>query len=601
MRTVSLRSTVALVAAVAAAVAAPSVASAAEGQIIVKYAAGADAQERSEARDDADVVRSATLPLAQTELVTPERGTSVTEAVAYLERSSDIAYAEPDRPRSAFATTNDPQFADQWALENTGQHIFVGPKAWNWDTGTPGDDIDVIRAWDLATEAVPTVAVVDSGVDLQHPDLAANLLPNGKDFIDGDNVPNDQNGHGTHVAGTIGAVGNNRVGVTGVAWRAHLLPVRVLDASGEGSVSTVIEGEQYAATAGAKVVNMSLGGASPSKTEFDAIRTAKDTLFVVAAGNAGADVDTTDSYPCAYDLPNVICVAATGGHDQLASFSNYGAQSVDIAAPGVDILSTYPTAMESNSTTPGYGFLNGTSMATPEVAGAAALLLSRDSTLTPWQVRSKLMAGADQVPGLQGKVASGGRLDVYGAMNAAAPPAEAQPFAAAEAPAARTTRTTTPTTTPTPAPTAPSTPVTSTPATSTPSTTPVVHQPVADRTAPAVTPALAGRHTLATLLAGRLRASVTTSERAIVRFDLRVDGRTAKRLHLSKTGAAVVQIGTGSATVTKAGKKAATLRLTSAAKRALARVRNVKVALRATATDAAGNARTRSVAVTVTR
>jgi subtilisin family serine protease len=597
MRTVSLRSTVALVAAVAAAFAAPSVASAADGQIIVKYAAGADAQERSEARDAADVVRASALPLARTELVTPERGTSVTEAVAYLERSSDVAYAEPDHPRSAFATTNDPQFADQWALENTGQDIFVGPEAWNWDTGTPGDDIDVIRAWDLATDAVPTVAVVDSGVDLQHPDLAANLLSNGKDFIDGDNVPNDQNGHGTHVAGTIGAVGNNRVGVTGVAWRAHLLPVRVLDALGEGSVSTVIEGEQYAATAGAKVVNMSLGGASPSKTEFDAIRTAKDTLFVVAAGNAGADVDTTDSYPCAYDLPNVICVAATGGHDELASFSNFGAQSVDIAAPGVDILSTYPTGMRSNSK-PGYEYLDGTSMATPEVSGAAALVLTKDPTLTPWQVRSKLMAGADQVAGLQGKVASGGRLDAYGAMNAAAPPAEAQPFAAAEAPTARTTRTTTPTTTPTP--TAPSTPVTSTPATSTPSTTPVVHQPAADRTAPAVTPALAGRHTLATLLAGRLRASVTTSERAIVRFDLRVDGRTAKRLHLSKTAAAV-QIGTGSATLTKAGKKAATLRLTSAAKRALARVRTVKVALRATATDAAGNARTRSVAVTVTR
>jgi hypothetical protein len=192
------------------------------------------------------------------------------------------------------------------------------------------------------------------------------------------------------------------------------------------------------------------------------------------------------------------------------------------------------------------------------------------------------------VPGLHGKVASGGRLDVYGAMSATAPAAGAQAGAAAEGPAPRTVTPTTPTT--------PSTPATPTP----PHATPTL-QPAADRTAPTVTPALAGRHTLATLLAGRLRASVTTSERAIVRFDLRVDGRTAKRLHLSKTGAAAVQIGTGSATLTKAGKKAATLRLTSAAKRALARVRNVKLALRATATDAAGNARTRSVTVIVTR
>jgi subtilisin family serine protease len=584
MRTVSLRSTVALVAAVAAAFAAPSVASAAEGQIIVKYAAGADAQERSEARDAADVIRASALPLARTELVTPEHGTSVTEAVADLERSGDVAYAEPDAPRIAFATTttDDPGFGDQWALENTGrQWIWSGS---GFSLGTPGDDINVRAAWDLAgTEATPIVAVVVSGMDLEHPDLKANILSGSRDFVDGDNAPNDQNGHGTHVAGTIGAVGNNATGVTGVAWKAKLLPVRVLDAEGSASVSTVINGERYAATAGAKIVNMSLGGASPSQAEHDALLNARDTLFVVAAGNDSANVDTTGSYPCAYDLPNVICVAATGGNDELADFSNYGANTVDIAAPGVDILSTYPTGMRSNSK-PGYEYLDGTSMATPEVSGAAALVLTKDPTLAPWQVRAMLMAGADQVPGLDGKVASGGRLDVYGAMSATAPAAGA---AAAEGPAPRTVTPTTPTT--------PSTPATPTP----PHATPTL-QPAADRTAPAVTPALAGRHTLATLLAGRLRASVTTSERAIVRFDLRVDGRTAKRLHLSKTAAAV-QIGTGSATLTTAGKKAATLRLTSAAKRALARVRNVKVALRATATDAAGNARTRSVAVTVTR
>ena len=192
MRTVPRRSTLALLAAVAAAFAAPAVATAAEGQIIVKYAPGADARDRADARDDADVVRSAALPLAQTELVTPERGTSVREAVADLERSADVAYAEPDRPRSAFdddtppsttpetppteepppaeepptppapTTANDPGFADQWALENTGmQRIWSGTF---WYIGIAGDDINVRPAWDLAgTEATPTVAVIDSG------------------------------------------------------------------------------------------------------------------------------------------------------------------------------------------------------------------------------------------------------------------------------------------------------------------------------------------------------------------------------------------------------------------------------------------------------
>jgi subtilisin family serine protease len=608
MRTVPPRSILALLVAVTAAFAAPSVASAANGQIIVKYAAGADAQDRSAARDDASVIRSGALPLAQTELVTPERGTSVNEAIADLQRSADVAYAEPDQPRSAFATTtpltppptNDPDFGDQWALQNTGtQQIWSGS---SWYLGTPGDDIDVTPVWQsLGTEAAPTVAVVDSGIDLEHPDLKANILSSGKDFVDGDDVPADQNGHGTHVAGTIGAVGNNSTGVTGVAWKAHLLPIRVLNASGSGSVSNVIKGYQYAAAAGAKVVNLSLGGASPSQAEYDAIRAASSTLFVAAAGNDGANVDTTDSYPCAYDLPNVLCVAATGGRDELASFSNYGANSVDIAAPGVDILSTYPTTMRT-SELPGYEWLSGTSMATPEVSGAAALVLTQHPELTPWQVRAMLMAGADQVPGLQGKVASGGRLDVYGAMNAAAPAVQAQPMAATEAPAPRTVTTTAPPTTPTtPAP--PSTPATPAPATPTPAhTTPTtVQQPTADRTAPSVAPALAGRHALAKLLAGRLRASVTTSERATVRFELRLDGRTAKRLHLSKSSTAAVSIGTAGATLTQAGTKAATLRLTSAAKRALARLRTVKVALRATATDAAGNARTRSITVTVSR
>src|SRR3954471_8861451 len=182
MRIVPRRFSIALfaaVSAVVAVVAAPSAATAATGDIIVKYAAGADPHERAEARADADVVARDTLPLARTEVVAPEAGTTVSEAVADLERSPDVAYAEPDAPRSAFLTSNDPDFRDQWALRNTGkQRIYAGD---GFTFGTAGDDINVLAAWDLATEAVPTVAVVDSGIDLEHPDLKANILTGGKD------------------------------------------------------------------------------------------------------------------------------------------------------------------------------------------------------------------------------------------------------------------------------------------------------------------------------------------------------------------------------------------------------------------------------------
>ena len=484
MRTVPHRSSLALLLAVVAVLAVPAAASAAEGQIIVKYASGADAQDRADARDDADVVSGASLPLDRTQLVTPERGTSVAKAVAKLELSRDVVYAEPDALRSGFdAPTNDPRFGDQWALENTGQQIFDNSLG-RFTTGLSGSDIDVVPAWaDGVTESSVTVGVVDSGADLEHPDLKPNILSGGKDFIDGDTTPMDQNGHGTHVAGIIGAVGDNGTGVTGVAWSASILPVRVLNAKGSGSVTTVVNGYNWAVSHGARIVNVSLGGSAPSQTEYDALRNASNTLFVVAAGNDGVNVDATDSYPCAYDLPNVLCVAATGGDDRLAGFSDYGAQSVDIAAPGVGILSTYPTALSGGFRQGPYQVMSGTSMATPEVTGAAALVLGQDTSLTPWQLREQLMDSVDKVPALEGKVASGGRLDVAAAL-AATPPTDATPVSSSNAPPARLAPTTTAAT-----PTTPATPVTPTPA------APVLRAPApaVDRTAPTVSATLAGR------------------------------------------------------------------------------------------------------------
>src|SRR3954451_988690 len=604
MRTVPRRSSIALLAAVsavAAVVAAPSAATAATGDVIVKYAPGADPVERAEARANADVVARDTLPLPRTEVVAPEAGTTVARAVADLERSPDVAYAEPDAPRSAGSTVpNDPLFGWQWSLQNTGA-IFDRRSNQPSYAGTAGDDIDVLAAWDMrVTKSDVTVGVVDSGVALEHPDLKANLLTGGKDIFDDDDTPQDENGHGTHVAGIIGAVGNNQLGISGIAWKASVLPVRVLGADGSAPVSTVVAGYTYAVGHGARIVNVSLGGDRPSQTEYDALRNAADTLFVVAAGNDAVNVDTTDSYPCAYDLPNVLCVAATGANDRLASFSDYGPKSVDIAAPGVDVLSTYPTALSSDRTWPSR-WPDGTSMATPEVTGAAALVLGQDPALTPYQLREKLLASAHPVAGLEDKVASGGRLDVAAAL-AQPSPTDPTPASSLTAPPARQAATTpTPTT-----PTTPTTPVVSQPApvasTPLPSTAPApAPKRTADTTAPAVTPALATRGALKLLLARRLKASVATSERATVRFELRLDGRTAKKLHLANSSAKAVRIATGGATLTAAGTKAGTLRLTSAAKRALGPVRRLKVTLRATAPDAAGNARTRSRTVTITR
>jgi len=601
MRTVPRRSTLALLAAAVAALAAPTAAVADEGQIIVKYAAGADAHERADARADADVVAAGSLPLARTQVVAPVRGTSVSDAVADLERSPDVDYAEPDAPRTAAAPPDDPSFSWQWSLQNTGS-IFNRRSTSNRPNylGTAGDDIDVMKAWDQGfTKSDVTVGVVDSGVDLVHPDLRANLVSsNNKDYVDGDTTPYDQNGHGTHVAGIIGAVGDNGIGVAGVDWTASILPVRVLNASGSGSVSTVVSGYNWAAGHGARIVNVSLGGSTPSQTEYDALRNASNTLFVVAAGNDAANVDTTDSYPCAYDLPNVLCVAATDADDNLAYFSDYGAQSVDLAAPGVDILSTYPTALSADPSFP-YKWLSGTSMATPEVTGAAALVLSQTPALTPWQLREKLMDSVHKVSALEGKVASGGRLDIAAALAQPAPSDSTPPITSLTAPAPRQVVTPTAPTTPAPQPAqpAPAAPATPAPATSTPM--PVATAP-ADRTAPAVGLAVTARGALTSLLKGRLKVKTTVSERASVRVDVRLDAGTAKKLHLKAT-ATGVRIATGSARTTGAGATSVTLKLTSAAKRAVARVRSVKATVTAAATDAAGNRRARSRTLSIKR
>ena len=292
------------------------------GQVVVGFRPNVDPLSRLEALSDASASTLKSVGSSNVKLV--EVDGSLPSAIAELKSNPAVAYAEPNWIYHAEATPNDPRYSQLWGLAK-----INAPLAWNTTTGNGG----------------VTVGVVDTGIATDHLDLAANVVP-GYDYVQGDTDPRDYNGHGTHVAGTIGARGNNAIGVTGVNWQVSLMPVRVLDANGSGSNTNVTAGLTYACTHGATIVNASLGGTGYSTPMRDAIAACPNTLFVVAAGNDGVNDDTTPHYPCNYgaapdNLPNVICVAATDPTDNLASFSNYGA-SVDLAAPGVEIASTWP-------------------------------------------------------------------------------------------------------------------------------------------------------------------------------------------------------------------------------------------------------------------
>jgi subtilisin family serine protease len=358
--------------------------------------------------------------------------------LAFLRADSRVAYAEPNYVLHAIAIPNDPQFGQLWGLRNTGQ--TVGGVA-----GTPGADISATAAWDVSTGSRATViAVVDTGVDYTHPDLAANVWAaptsftvnvggaaivcpagsHGFNAIANTCNPMDDNNHGTHVSGTIGGVGNNGVGVAGVNWVASIMGSKFLNASGSGSTADAIKAIEFTiqakaifgANANVRVLSNSWGGGAFSQALLDEINkaNANNILFVAAAGNSQADNDVTPHYPSSYNAPNVISVAATDNQDMLASFSNYGATSVHLGAPGVAVLST-----TRNNT---YSSFSGTSMATPHVSGAAALVLSRCSLDTA-AVKDNLLANVDPIGALAAITVTGGRLNVNRAIRACSAPA----------------------------------------------------------------------------------------------------------------------------------------------------------------------------------
>jgi large repetitive protein len=353
----------------------------------------------------------------------------VTAAIAKLQQDPRVRYAEPNYIITADSIPNDPSFGNTWGLNNTGQTINGSP-------GTPDADIDAPEAWNVTTGSPNvTVAVIDTGVDWSHPDLSSQIWINpgencpgcrndgidndhngfvddwhGWDFANNDNNPTDDHGHGTHVAGTIGAAGNNGTGVAGVNWNVRIMPVKFLNAQGSGTDAGAVSAVLYAAQSGADVMNNSWASTDYSQALADAINVADqhNSLFVAAAGNNGTDNDSTPTYPASHSMPNVVAVAATDNTDNRAFFSNTGRQSVDLGAPGVDIYSTWPGG--------GYQYLSGTSMATPHVAGAAALAKAAFPNASAVGLKALLLSSVDPKPSLATTTSSGGRLNIGNAV-----------------------------------------------------------------------------------------------------------------------------------------------------------------------------------------
>jgi subtilisin family serine protease len=350
----------------------------------------------------------------------------MTDLVVYAQPNFEINLDPTETAKPVVSDTlddpsspNDPLFNEQWALNNVGQN-----------GGKEKADVSAIKAW-LKTKGSDevVVAVLDTGVDYTHPDLVSNIwfrpdtVPQYRDdelgsfddehgFNSADNAsdPMDENGHGTHCAGIIGAEGNNDEGIAGINWRVQIMPLKFLGKGGFGSTKDAIEAINYAIDRKQKGVNVRVISASWGSTVYskaleDAIRAAGEAgiLFVAAAGNSSTNNDRSPHYPSNYKLPNVISVAALDRNDQLASFSNFGAKTVHIAAPGREIVSTWLND--------DYREASGTSMATPYVSGAAALILATEPSLSVEKLRARLLQSVDKIDSLNGKVENGGRLN----------------------------------------------------------------------------------------------------------------------------------------------------------------------------------------------
>lgn len=339
----------------------------------------------------------------------PGKG-NVLNAIEVLMKRQDVIYAGPDYEITISAVPNDEYYQYQWARTN----------------------IHLPQAWNVATGNAVTVGVIDTGIDADHPDLTNRFNENMSYSYDSAlSYDIDPNGHGTHVAGIIAAQGNNSIGISGVGWNIRVASLRAFNSSGVGYSSHVASAINYATTMGIPILNLSAGWSS-SDTGYaqyydyalNSVIASYPGLFVCSAGNSNKNNDNNTHYPSNYRLPNLISVGASTQSDQRASTSNYGKTTVDIFAPGVSILSCYPTdkcaqGSDSNSIhyNDGYHYMDGTSMASPFVAGVAALILSKYPNLSASQVKSRIMKGSDHLDAFENICVSGGRLNAYIALH----------------------------------------------------------------------------------------------------------------------------------------------------------------------------------------
>ncbi|HKP18115.1 MAG TPA: S8 family peptidase [Gaiellaceae bacterium] len=397
------------------------------GELLVRFRGGASRQRIAAVNDGvgADVLQSFQI-VPNLKLVRFADAGRTAAALAAYQADPDVLYAQPNFVYRISKTPDDPFYPQMWNLKNTGQ-----------TGGTKDADIDAPEAWNTTTGSSSVAVIdIDTGIDYNHQDLAANARPNtaecngtalvdddgngyaddchGIDTIAHDSDPLDDNGHGTHTAGTIGAIGDNGVGVTGINWNVTIIACKSHDSAGNGTSASIIECYQYAEIEqahGLDVVtsNNSYGGCPEAcgydQATYDAIESnmEKGILFVASAGNASSDNDSAPSYPATYFVPNVISVAATNDDDHRAGFSNIGDRTVMLGAPGVGVKSTTPNNTYSN--------LSGTSMASPHVAGVAALLKASNASLDWRAIRNLILASGDAKASLSGATLTGKRLN----------------------------------------------------------------------------------------------------------------------------------------------------------------------------------------------
>ena len=369
------------------------------GELIIKYRQGKAGVAGAALHQRQGSQRIREFRTYDLEHVKVKPGQSVQAAISAFEADPDVEYAEPNYILHAMVVPSDPSYGRLWGMTK-----ISAPAAWDNSTGSQ----------------TVVIGIIDTGVDYTHPDLKANIWPGngtypayGYNAVANNYDPKDDNGHGSHVAGTIGAVGNNGVGVAGVNWNVQIIACKFLDASGSGATTDAIECLTYFRNVKASGVNIvatnnSWGGGGFSQALYDAINAQRDILFIAAAGNSGTNNDTTASYPSNYDLPNVVAVAATDSADGIASFSQYGRRTVDLGAPGVSIYSTYMNN--------GYATLSGTSMATPHVTGLAGLIKASNPAADWRTVKNLLLSTGDNVSSLTTKTLTGKRINAYTAL-----------------------------------------------------------------------------------------------------------------------------------------------------------------------------------------